>query len=296
MTDYVVEVVTAPSSVVEVLVSGPQGIPGDGSGGGTGNDGDDGWSPVIAVEEDGERRVQRITDWTGGTGTKPATGYIGLTGLVATAAQATDIRGAAGPAGEQGPQGLPGVDGADGEPGATGPEGPQGPKGDAGDQGPAGPQGEPGADGGSDWSYVVVASDFSVVGVTPANVPGMTFTPVAGAIYEICAKLMLRTTDTTSGVQFGWSLPSGLDDGSITAVNPQAETSQRLDQKDTLYSSRSFGGSLANANRSYLGTLDALLVAGAGVSGSFGLTLQSETAGQTATIRAGSFMRWRRIN
>lgn len=270
-----------------------------GGGGGAGTDGDDGWSPVIAVEEDVERRVQRITDWTGGTGTKPATGYIGPTGLVATAAEATDIRGATGPEGPQGPQGVPGgdgADGADGEPGATGQEGPQGPKGDTGDQGPAGPQGEPGADGGSEWSQALLASDFSVVGTTPANVTGMAFTPEAGGVYEICAKLMLRTTDATAGAQFGWSLPSGLDDGAITAVNPQSETSQRLDQKDTLYSSRSFGGSLANANRSYLGTLDALLVAGAGVTGSFALTLQSETAGITATISAGSFMRWRRVN
>lgn len=135
-----------------------------------------------------------------------------------------------------------------------------------------------------------------MIGTAPSNVTGMAFTPEAGGVYEICAKMMLRTTSIAAGVQFGWSIPTGLDDGAITAVNPQAETSQRLDQRDMLSSWQSFAGSLPNANRSYLATLDAIIVAGAGVSGDFALTLRSETAGETATIRAGSFMRWRRIN
>lgn len=146
------------------------------------------------------------------------------------------------------------------------------------------------------WSEVILSSDFNVVGTTTTPVTGMSFTPEADATYEVCARLMLRTTDSAAGVQFGWSLPSGLDDGSIAVVNPQTETSQRIDQKDTLSDSRSFGGQMPNANRSYLGTLDAIIVAGAAVSGDFALTLQSETAGITATIRAGSFMRWRRVN
>lgn len=59
-----------------------------------------GWSPVLAVVEDGARRVQQVVDWTGGAGTKPAAlGYIGSTGMVETAAEAVDVRGAAGGAG-----------------------------------------------------------------------------------------------------------------------------------------------------------------------------------------------------
>lgn len=58
-----------------------------------------GWSPVLSIVADGERRVQRVTDWTGGAGTKPtALGYIGSAGIVATAAEAVDVRGAPGSA------------------------------------------------------------------------------------------------------------------------------------------------------------------------------------------------------
>lgn len=80
-------------------IQGATGATGDT--GATGAQGQKGWSPILAVENDGERRVLRVTDWTGGEGTKPASGqYIGPTGFVSTPAQATDIRG---------PQGATGV-------------------------------------------------------------------------------------------------------------------------------------------------------------------------------------------
>lgn len=52
----------------------------------------DGWTPLLAAVEDGERRVFQITDWIGGTGDKPPVGlYLGEHGLVLTPAEATDI-------------------------------------------------------------------------------------------------------------------------------------------------------------------------------------------------------------
>ena len=80
---------------------GPTGATGDtgatGATGATGDTGDDGWSPVLAVATDTERRVLQINDWTGGAGTKPATGdYIGPAGLVSVIGSAVDIRGPAG--------------------------------------------------------------------------------------------------------------------------------------------------------------------------------------------------------
>ena len=88
---------------------GPQGVKGDtgatgpqgdaGTPGAAGSDGDTGWSPVLAVVEDGERRVHEVVDWTGGTGAKPVElGYLSTTGITATIAAATDIRGTAGAA------------------------------------------------------------------------------------------------------------------------------------------------------------------------------------------------------
>ena len=68
--------------------------------------GADGWSPLIAVVVDGERRVQQVIDWAGGTGTKPAVnGYVGASGIVADIADAADIRGGTGVKGDTGDTG-----------------------------------------------------------------------------------------------------------------------------------------------------------------------------------------------
>ena len=76
--------------ILDILNAGPTGP--------AGSDGDTGWSPILAIVADGERRVLRLVSWAGGTGTSPlipADNYLGSSGLGNLAA-ATDIRGAAG--------------------------------------------------------------------------------------------------------------------------------------------------------------------------------------------------------
>jgi hypothetical protein len=75
-------------------------------GGGGGGSGDDGWTPILSVVSDGERRVLQVVDWTGGDLPKPTTGlYVGATGLEALIANGVDIRGAAGANGTNGTNG-----------------------------------------------------------------------------------------------------------------------------------------------------------------------------------------------
>ena len=82
--------------------------------------GPQGWSAVLALVSDGERRVFEIVDWVGGEDTKPTElGFIGATGIVADIAEAVDVRGSVG---AQGLAGLAGADGADGINGADGRE------------------------------------------------------------------------------------------------------------------------------------------------------------------------------
>lgn len=63
-----------------------------------GNKGKQGWSPVLGVVEDGERRALKLEDWIGGEGKKPiipANSYIGEDGFTSLA-NAINIRGARG--------------------------------------------------------------------------------------------------------------------------------------------------------------------------------------------------------
>ncbi|MCU1348653.1 MAG: hypothetical protein JWO56_1683, partial [Acidobacteria bacterium] len=86
----------------------------NGTNGLNGNDGSNGlnaWTPVLAIVNDGARRVQQVIDWTGGGGTKPATGqYVGAAGFTGVLANGVDIRGAAGANGGDGSPGAAGVD------------------------------------------------------------------------------------------------------------------------------------------------------------------------------------------
>lgn len=80
--------------------TGPSGPAGGGDGGGSSGAG---WTPELAGEVDGTRRVLRVVDWVGGTGDKPAVGvYVGTNGFVSEIANAVDFRGGAGPSGPAG--------------------------------------------------------------------------------------------------------------------------------------------------------------------------------------------------
>ena len=62
-----------------------------------GDAGDTGWSPELALETDGSRRVLKIVDWQGGSGSEPAVDkYIGATGLEDVIGDGVDVRGPAG--------------------------------------------------------------------------------------------------------------------------------------------------------------------------------------------------------
>ncbi|PSO19140.1 hypothetical protein [Bradyrhizobium sp. MOS003] len=77
--------------------------------GAPGIDGDNGWSPVLAIVEDGERRVVAVARWVGGDGPPPDTGFIGPDGILNDIAGATDVRGSPGARGKIGADGKDGA-------------------------------------------------------------------------------------------------------------------------------------------------------------------------------------------
>lgn len=86
------------------MLSGPAGPKGDqgdtgatGAKGDQGDPGDNGWSPVLAIVNDGQRRVFQVADWVGGEGAKPPVGYyVADAGLTNDISLAVDVRGPAG--------------------------------------------------------------------------------------------------------------------------------------------------------------------------------------------------------
>lgn len=123
----------------------------------------------------------------------------------------------------------------------------------------------------SPWMTRALENDFSSSTTAARIISGLGFVPKAHKRYEIEAKLLLQTTATTTGARPGVSWPAALADGAVEIVAPAP----------------------MSANQSYLGRIDAVLVAGPTPSGSFQLTLASEIASSVVRAKAGSFLRYR---
>lgn len=237
-------------------------------------------------------------------------------------------QGTQGPQGDAGPQGIPGNDGAQGiqgppgNDGAQGPQGIQGVPGNDGAQGPQGTQGNPGQGvpaggatgqvlakasatdfntqwinpgGGSDpWVYVALSSNFTTSNATNTNVTGLAFTPSANLRYHVEGYFLLRTATATVGARPGIAWPTGYSDGAAYMQAPNSLTAVAMQlNAPAAGTANAASTGLAVAARSYAGQMQAILIMGASPSGSFQITLASETAATVVTMAAGSFIRYR---
>ena len=142
------------------------------------------------------------------------------------------------------------------------------------------------------WVYVRLMNDFSTSLVANTPVEGLNFTPPANKTCLVEGNFLLRTSTTTVGARPGCSWPAGCTDGAawITAPNSYTASASRLVPAGTTSAAASTG--LPATTNSHLGTLWATIVTGESVSNSFQITLASETAGTTVTMRAGSWIRY----
>lgn len=150
--------------------------------------------------------------------------------------------------------------------------------------------------GGTDpWTYVKLASDFTTGNATPTNVTGLAFAPAASQTYVIEGMLLLRPSSATVGARPGIAWPTGSTDGAayVDAPSTAAAVIMSFGNPSAAHQALSTGQPTTTA--SWLGSLMATLIMGAGPGGNFQVTLQSETAATNVTMRAGSWIRWRTI-
>ena len=151
--------------------------------------------------------------------------------------------------------------------------------------------------GGSDpWTNVILGSDFTISTTSNNNVTGLNFTPSASTTYCVEVMLLLRTATATVGPRPGFSFPSGLTDSGAWMQSPNSATasSQRWWGNTTTANASSTG--IPDTTNSYIAIGGALLIVGGSPSGTFGVTLASETAATNVTMKAGSFLRYRTIS
>lgn len=149
--------------------------------------------------------------------------------------------------------------------------------------------------GGSDpWTYVVLSSDFTTTSASNTNVTGLAFTPSANKNYEMQGCYIVRTATATVGTRPGLSWPTGLNEGVAQTTVPNSTTASALMNHSSVTGTANAASTgLPVAARSYLAYMWGVVVTGGSPSGNVQVTVASETAGTTVTVRAGSFIKYR---
>lgn len=142
------------------------------------------------------------------------------------------------------------------------------------------------------WTYLRLSADFPVTSTSDTNVTGLAFTPAASSRYEIHCNLGVTTTSATVGPQLGlaWPTSGGTSFGRMV----QATTATNM-------VNAMFGGTatahtavtgLPDTTTTWPAFVDAVIETGGSPSGSFQVTLASET-GTSVSIKAGSECHYR---
>lgn len=143
------------------------------------------------------------------------------------------------------------------------------------------------------WTYVRLASDFSISTTANNNVTGLAFTPAASKNYHIEGFFLLETSVTSTGARPGIAWPTGYANGAamMTAPNSATAFATQFNVAGTTANAASTG--LPIITKSYLGRMEGILVMGGSPSGDLQITLASEIAASSVTMKAGSFIRYR---
>jgi hypothetical protein len=122
----------------------------------------------------------------------------------------------------------------------------------------------------------------------------MTFAPAANKRYLVEVYLLLRTALATVGPRPGFSWPT-VADGGAWLQSPNSATAYAMRSWGARNTQNTGSTGVPDTTNSHLAIGGAYLVSGATPSGSFGVTLASETAGTSVTVKAGSVLMYREV-
>lgn len=192
------------------------------------------------------------------------------------------LGGPAGPEGPMGPQGLQGDPGAQGPQGEPGPQGDPGPTGATGATGAQGPQGASWAGG-----YVQMGADKAISDATNGEALALALAVVSGKTYLLSFWLRVSSAATTSGVRYaikgsGGASATSVELSSRTNCAPGAQNGYAVG--DAVFTAEGSGP----GSEIVLSRVEVMYRA----SGIGTVTLWMKPEGGTATVHAGSVLRW----
>ena len=147
------------------------------------------------------------------------------------------------------------------------------------------------------WTYVKLTGVQSST-VIAAAATLLTFTPAANTLYEIDGRIITQSTVTTTGAQWGVNFPTaGVVSKSaiLTQTNAATATVVRTLQTSAANNTLITATGAPVANQDQLGWFTAILETGAAPTGDVTVTLASEIAASSVSIRPGSFIRYKKV-
>jgi hypothetical protein len=142
-----------------------------------------------------------------------------------------------------------------------------------------------------DWVYVVLGSDATNSTGTLVDTD-LSFTPAANGLYEVEARLVYETAATTTGLQWTF-VDSSSATWSTQAISVPANATTNVFRNGAL--NTVVLGSGTGAATRHLATGAAMVQAQAVPAGLFKIQIRTEVAASLVTVRAGSFLRYRRV-
>lgn len=145
------------------------------------------------------------------------------------------------------------------------------------------------------WTYIKLGSDFVTGSATAVDITGLAFTPAANTTYEFEAVLLTRTATATVGPRPGVAWPTGMTDGVVEIYQPSAVGTQVMQFGNINAAVLAPVGGLPNTTQSYKATIIGMIIAGATPGGTMKMQLASETAATNVTVKAGSYLKYRKL-
>jgi hypothetical protein len=151
------------------------------------------------------------------------------------------------------------------------------------------------AGGGSDpWTAVKLASDFVTDLTTYTLVTGFEFTPAANKTYMIEVYALAYGASSLVGIRPGYQAMGGTIECGVQVNAPTSAAASTIRNQFGITANPSAATASASTTP-HLITIQGILISGATPSGSFGVTLASESAASNVTFIAGSFFRYREV-
>lgn len=141
------------------------------------------------------------------------------------------------------------------------------------------------------WTQVRATSDTTNDTTSDVNCSGLSITGLADGDYEVYGLLKITSAATTTGARYGITLPTGVT-GPVRL--------EGLNTSSALYIQFGYGTTVNTspatpyATDPIIATLTALLTVSS-MSGNIEITIKSEVAASQVAVKAGSFLRYRKI-